>query len=72
MSEKKCWRQTHKQIKNGDAKAKPIVTKPKAITDFTSYLIDVIWDDRLWQNCTNLTAHFKGHQENEEKPKIYM
>ena len=26
--------------------------KPKARTDFSSYLI---WDDRLWYNCTNLT-----------------
>ena len=45
---KKYLRQTHKQTKNGDAKDKPIVAKPKARTDCTSYLIDVLWDDRLW------------------------
>ena len=44
---KKCWRQTHDQTKNGEAKDKPIFSKPKARTDFTSYLIDVFWDDRL-------------------------
>ena len=31
-----------------------IVAKPKPKTDFTSYLVDVVWDGSLWYNCTNL------------------
>ena len=34
--------------------ARPIVGKPKAKTDLTSYLIEEVWDGRLWYNCSNL------------------
>jgi hypothetical protein len=33
--------------------ARPIVGKPKAKTDLTSYLIEEVWDGRLWYNCYN-------------------
>ena len=55
-TKEKGLRQILKNKKRGpSSRAKPIVSKPEAITDFTSYLIDVVWDGRLWYNCTNLT-----------------
>ena len=36
-------------------------------TDLTSYLSDIVWDGRSF-----MTAHFKGHWENEENPEIDM
>ena len=33
---------------------RPIVAKPKAKTNLTSYIIDVVWDGRLRYNSTNL------------------
>ena len=38
------------------AKVKLIVAKPKAKTGSTSYLIDAIWDGRLWYNLTYLKS----------------
>ena len=47
-------------------KAKPIVAKPKVRTDFTSYLIDVVWDGRLWYNFTNLTNDYSRQRSATE------
>ena len=38
-----------------------VVAKPKAITDFTAYLIDFLGDDRLWYYWTNLTYDCSHH-----------
>ena len=44
--------------------------EPKAITEFSSYLIDVVCDGRLWYNSSQMTVHVKGLQQNEEKQEI--
>ena len=41
-----CWQPSSQEKKT-------ITANPR--TYFTSYLIDVVWDGRLWYNCTNLT-----------------
>ena len=51
------------------------VAKQKAITDFTSYLIDVVWDGRLWYTCTNLTndcSHQRSLTEGGKTGNIYV
>ena len=55
MPTNKCQRQIYTQTKSGNAKAKQSVIKLKAMTDFTSYLIAEVWDDRPRYSCTNLT-----------------
>ena len=44
-------------------KIKPIVAKPKAKADITSYLIDVVWSGRLRYNWTSLTDDFSQKME---------
>jgi hypothetical protein len=56
----------HKQKWRLSANAKPIVAKPKVITNFTSYLLDVVWDGRLGYNCTNLTNVYSGQRSATE------
>ena len=51
--EKYYWNQIPKQKMGTSVKAKLIGAKTKANTDSTSFLIDVVWDGRLWYNCTN-------------------
>ena len=43
------------------AKAKLIGAKTKANTDSASFLVDVVWDGRLWYNCTNLIDDCSTH-----------
>jgi hypothetical protein len=41
--------------------ARPIVGNPKAKTDLTSYLIEEVWDGRLWYNCSNVIDDYSRH-----------
>ena len=49
-----------------------IFTRPKAKTDSTSYLIDVVWGGHFGTILLTLlmTAYVKGHERKEEKAEI--
>jgi hypothetical protein len=47
-------------------KTKPIFAKPKAKADITTYLIDVLWSGRLWNNRTNLMSDVTNRMRKTE------
>jgi hypothetical protein len=61
----------NKQKRGWSAEAKPIVGKPKAITEPTSYLIEMVNFGTIVLTLL-MTDHVKGHKWNEEKTEIYM
>ena len=65
--QKSCFRQICQQTKwRWSVKAKPIVAKPQVITNFNSYLIDVVWYGRLCYNCTKLTNDYSRQRSATE------
>ena len=53
--QKKYWGQIPKNKKLGwSAQAESIFADPKAKTDLTSYLIDVVWDGRICYTYINI------------------